>query len=207
MSIHQQEVQRGRELAKGARYKKNGSKSKKCSLPSDNLTNKQRKELSGKPMSLKMNEPMRFAEFNALSKYLKQEYIEHLSKTYNLDWSRLAWMFRVSPAIVKSRFAKDGVEFKSKRGRMIAKDLEAFTVFVVGEQKEDVIFTTTYDELKEEGYDVSKITHREPTGSMKMSNFTLRYTGRICAVEIGEQLEKLIGETKGEISIIFKGGV
>lgn len=46
-----------KQLAQQARHRKRGSKSRKCSLPSDNLTKKQWKERNGKTLSINLNQP------------------------------------------------------------------------------------------------------------------------------------------------------
>ena len=65
-------------LARGAYAKKGGSRSKRCSLPSDKLTKKEWKERNGKPVSYKMREPMSWAEFKRMPKDLQREYIQFL---------------------------------------------------------------------------------------------------------------------------------
>lgn len=44
-----------KQLAQQARHRKRGSKSRKCSLPSDSLTKKQWKERNGKTLSINLN--------------------------------------------------------------------------------------------------------------------------------------------------------
>ena len=79
----------------GAFHKRNGSKSKKCSLPSDNLTAKQRKELNGPMKTYNLKKPMSWEEFKSLPNDLKKEYLLFLNRTYHASARRIAEMFGV----------------------------------------------------------------------------------------------------------------
>mgnify|MGYP006988867829 CR=1 FL=1 len=66
-------------MGHGARAKKCGSKSKKCSLPSDNLTASEIKKMNGECKSYDLAKPMRWDVFRALPHDLQSEYIRKLS--------------------------------------------------------------------------------------------------------------------------------
>lgn len=70
-----QTIKKRKSLARGSFYKKCGSKSKKCSLPSDKMTAKQRKELNGQVMSYNLNKPMTWKEFKELPTDIQKIYL------------------------------------------------------------------------------------------------------------------------------------
>lgn len=71
-----------KQLAQQARHRKRGSKSRKCSLPSDNLTKKQWKERNGKTLSINLNQPTSWEIFKEVSKPTQEEYLNHLLAVY-----------------------------------------------------------------------------------------------------------------------------
>ena len=65
-------------LAHQAKYRKRGSKSKKCPMSTDHMTAKQWKERCGKIVTVKMDSPVSWASFKELSKSTQEEYIKNL---------------------------------------------------------------------------------------------------------------------------------
>jgi hypothetical protein len=94
------EVAQKKRIASGAYHRKNGSKSHACTLPSDRLTEAQRRKLDGPVTTLKLNEPMTWADFLALSEEHKRLYLSHLMELYHPSAAKLAEMFGTSCAAV-----------------------------------------------------------------------------------------------------------
>ena len=90
------EVRQRKQLAQQARHKKNGSKSKKCSLPSDRLTAKQWKERNGEVMTYDLSKPMGWLQFKQLPADIQHEYINKLIAEYDASQSFFAKMFGIS---------------------------------------------------------------------------------------------------------------
>jgi hypothetical protein len=65
-------------IARGAYAKKNGSKSKKCTLPGDFLTNAEKAKLSTTVVDVNLKKKMRVEDFTKLSPEIQKEYIEWL---------------------------------------------------------------------------------------------------------------------------------
>lgn len=74
----QQTSQERKRTGRGAAARKNGSKSKKCSLPSDNLTESQKKKLNGECKKYDLSGPMNWKQFIAMPKDLQSEYIRKI---------------------------------------------------------------------------------------------------------------------------------
>lgn len=69
----------------GVFHKKGGSKSRKCSLPHDNLTPSQLNKLNGPVLSLYLDKPMAKKDWLYLRADQKKLYIEHLIETYKAN--------------------------------------------------------------------------------------------------------------------------
>ena len=94
------DVKQKKSIARGAYARKGGSKSKKCSLPSDLLTDAQKRKLNGPCDSVKLDKPMKWEQFKSLPLSLAKEYIASLRETYNPSQKMLADMFGVGQATV-----------------------------------------------------------------------------------------------------------
>lgn len=77
-------------VARSAVHRKGGRKSKKCTLPSDYLTEKQRKELNGAVDSYSLNYFYTWAQFKALPDDIQVEWINHMSKKYDCGYTAIA---------------------------------------------------------------------------------------------------------------------
>ena len=75
---------------RGVYSRKCGSKSKSCSLPSDRLTEKQKKELSGEVKTYNLSVRLSYAEFKQLPPDLMTEYVNRLVRTYGANFSDIA---------------------------------------------------------------------------------------------------------------------
>ena len=87
-------------IAAGARHMKRGSRSKRCSLPSDNLTPAQLKRRNGPVSTYKLDEPMRWDDFKAMPADLQKKYLTNLVETYGATNEMLGDMFYVHPTHV-----------------------------------------------------------------------------------------------------------
>jgi len=83
--------------ARGAFSKKGGSRSKKCSLPSDRLTEKQRKELNGEVYSYDVNKPMDWSTFVYMPQDIQLEYLKKLCSAHGGRLRDAADMFGIAP--------------------------------------------------------------------------------------------------------------
>ena len=75
---------------RGVYSRKRGSKSKSCSLPSDRLTEKQKKEFSGEVKTYNLSVRLSYAEFKQLPPDLMTEYVNRLVRTYGANFSDIA---------------------------------------------------------------------------------------------------------------------
>lgn len=80
----------------GARAKKGGSRSKRCTLPSDHMTPAQKRKLNGKPETVNLNRPMTYAELKQLSPTMQFLYLDHLVTVHKARRVDLASMLGTS---------------------------------------------------------------------------------------------------------------
>ena len=93
-------LQKKKRIAAGARHMKRGSRSKRCSLPSDNLTPAQLKRRNGPVSTYKLDAPMRWDDFKAMPEDLQKKYLTGLIETYHGTNEMLGDMFYVHPTHV-----------------------------------------------------------------------------------------------------------
>ena len=76
---HQRET---KSIARGAKAKRNGSRSKKCTLPSDRLTPAQKKGLNGPMQTYDMNKPHTLRDLKLWPADLRHEYMRNIIDKY-----------------------------------------------------------------------------------------------------------------------------
>ena len=103
------DVLQKKRTAAGARHMKRGSRSKRCSLPSDNLTPAQLKRRNGPVSTYKLDEPMRWDDFKAMPVDLQKQYLTYLVETYGATNEMLGDMFYVHPTRVGTVKKAQGV--------------------------------------------------------------------------------------------------
>ena len=82
--------------ARGAWHKRGGSRSKKCTLPSDNLTPAQKKGLNGTVETYSMNAPHTLEELKLWPEDLRHEYMKGLLERHSPSNEDLALMLGCS---------------------------------------------------------------------------------------------------------------
>jgi hypothetical protein len=80
-------------IARNASAKKGGSKSKRCTLPSDWLTESQRKKLNGEIMTYQTNKPIMWDEFKRYPTDIQKMYLEHFATVHGCSISMMEAMF------------------------------------------------------------------------------------------------------------------
>ena len=89
-------------LAQQAKYRKRGSKSKKCTMSTDYMTQKQWKERNGAVVEANFNQPISWDTFKELSKSTQEEYLRHLMSNLSpLDaiFNQMACLFNFKSGI------------------------------------------------------------------------------------------------------------
>ena len=107
---------------RGVYSRKRGSKSKSCSLPSDRLTEKQKKELSGEVKTYNLSVRLSYAEFKQLPPDLMTEYVNRLVRTYGANFSDIAQSMGITRATLRAFRDSHPVFPKFKHGGCSARE-------------------------------------------------------------------------------------
>lgn len=78
-----------------------------CKLPSDYMTTKEKNELNGKVISMNVNKPMTYSEFQALSIEMQSEYLQNLISNHGGTIAKIAGMFEVNVSTFRSYCKKN----------------------------------------------------------------------------------------------------
>lgn len=95
MEMIDYDVRDRKSLARASKYKKNGSKSKKCMLPSDRLTDAQLRKKNGGLMVYQTGRPISWQEFKEYPTEMQKEYLEHFAQKHGCNNEMLANMMGV----------------------------------------------------------------------------------------------------------------
>ena len=179
-------------LAQQAKYRKRGSKSKKCPMSTDHMTKKQWIERRGKIVTIKMDSPVSWASFKELSKQTQEEYLKNLMEKYHINASSLAEMFHITPITVRRHIATQGLAVSFPVGHsMNAEDRRAWELFLSGDAVEQ-----SENEVSLEN---EEMCDEEP---MSMCSFSLRFSGKIDVSMISNSLVRILGDhSVGEIEV------
>lgn len=109
-------------IARGAYARRNGSKSKKCSLPSDTLTPAQLKKLSGPVSEYAIHAPMSWEMFCAMPKDLQQEHLTFIQDKFHIGGASISTeVFGLKSKSTMHAYAKrNGLVLNAFAGRVSA---------------------------------------------------------------------------------------
>ena len=192
-------------LARMAQYRKRGSKSKKCSLSTDHMTEKQWKERNGKVYTCNLNAPMSWEDFRALSGTTQKAYIQHLIASYNVNAASLGQMFGVNPASVRRFIGQNGLGISFRVGSSQNKEQRAlWEKFLYGDQVTGDAHTSA-----EKGSASPEEPTEEPDlpapeqEPMKMTQFSLVFEGKLDMSMIVNSIRGIVGgNAEGRIEIV-----
>lgn len=133
MTDFEYDIKQKKQIARSAFARKNGSKSKYCSLPSDNMTVAQWKKRNGDIMSYDLKKPLNWMQFITMPVDLQKEYLRNLSEQYHVTIRCLSDLFGVSWDTVNKHVKTNHPWFKVKRGsQMSPQDKAGFAEFLCG---------------------------------------------------------------------------
>lgn len=183
-------------IASGARHKRNGSKSRMCSLPSDNLTLAQQKKLNGECKSWNLNEPMGWETFKAMPHDLQVQYVKGLNSRFSVGYNQIGRdLFKLSTNCVRTYFAKNGVTCHVVGGRLCRAEQEVWEHWIHSGEYFDAevseeLSIPELEVLPEEQPDVLHEEQPEPA-SFEVATFTVEWQGEFSGKAFIEQLSRL----------------
>lgn len=206
------EVKSRKSLVPSAKKRRDGSKSRKCSLPSDHLSRKEWNERNGPVMTFNPSKPMSWEQFTngGLSPAIKEEYLNGLIARYSVNQRIIAQMFGIAPATLQRAIKKENLNVNFVKGKFPNKEqMEQFRLFLEGYQ-EPRNDDETIDEDTRGEYDTALADEYEtvctpPQTSMKMREFTIKFEGKLNIDEIANSIRFMLGGcVEGEMEIACK---
>lgn len=212
-------------IAGSARKRKVGSKSKKCSLPSDRLTKKQWKDKCGPVITYNLDLPMEWSDFKKMPADIQTEYIVKLQRRYGVTAVDLGAMFGVKSLAVRRHAETHGLSVTFPRGRaMCSREREDWDRFLSGTAVTQENNAAEEQVLMEEPIEAADDCHavaENPTtvvfnyedaesnndgdvaDGMSMKQFNIKFTGKIDVDRIANSLKLILGNnSSGELEII-----
>lgn len=107
------DVKERKTIARNSRYKKNGCKSKKCTLPSDYMTRKEIAAMNSECITCDFNKFYTWSEFQKFKDSTKIDYIESLALKYNCSLDAIGMVvFELSTGALSNYISKNGLSVK-----------------------------------------------------------------------------------------------
>lgn len=171
-------------LAGQARYRKCGSKSKKCPMSTDYMTPKQWREKCGEVMTYKLRRPMPWNEFKSMPTHIQKEYLTDLIENYSATASDIGRMLGVTSHTVSKFCSSDDIQINFTPGKRMPKErrLEFEKLFSGNTYEQDDEMQENADDAEETQYvDVPRtmtIDDSKPSQEMQMKEFVLSFEGK-----------------------------
>lgn len=215
-----------KQLTYGARHRVNGSKSRKCPMSTDHMTQKQWRERNGAVVTVSMKEPMTWSKFITLSKTMQEDYIRALQNDFGATGQQFIQMFKISNKTFYNYLRDHDLNITFKPGKKMTKSQREVWEYFINRnedtasqskeksKKEKVAedLTAPPSEDKKVSTDtiipesnssnISNIPSRD--GSMRMDTFSLKFTGTIDVDMIANSLRSMLGSNSaGTVEINF----
>lgn len=128
--VLKQTNQERKRVGRGAFAKKGGSKSKKCSLPTDYMTRKEILKMNGEIETYKLNVPRKWEEYKQLPTDIRKAYLENLFGKYCGTETAVAKMFGVSRKTLRIERGKLGIENAGRNGKPTEAEYATWRAFL-----------------------------------------------------------------------------
>lgn len=138
-----------------------------CSLPSDNLTEAQKRKLNGPVTTFNLNKPMSWRAFLHMDHAHQELYIKHLIRFYHANGAMLAQMFDRNQNTISGYLTKNGLPTTKGVGRKVTEaDRGIWQMFCEGKlpiQNSDsgILDTTTTEAAPEMDATTEEITEEK----------------------------------------------
>ena len=203
-NLLKEDIKEKKQACYGYRYKKNGSKSKKCSLPSDHLSKKEIEKMNGVCKVYNINKPMTYKEFCAMPIDIQIMYLENLRDKYGASLLDIANMMgcKYTTLTEHKRIALDEkpafISYNSSR-----LDIESWNRFINGEKAEDAVEPEPDEEVEGNSNDTEGLNYNEIIPKADIINGTMKFKGK--AGDILRRMMDILGyDNEYEICVCFK---
>lgn len=101
-------------LARNSKYRKCGSKSKKCTTPSDFLTPAQRRELNGDVSVYQIGKPITWKEFKSYPPEMQQKWLDAFVEKFECSTKGMAIVFNLHPTSINLHCKNKDLKINAK---------------------------------------------------------------------------------------------
>ena len=207
--ILKEDIKAKKQAGRGYYHKKNGSKSKKCRLPSDSLSKKEIEKMNGECKVYNFNKPMSYSNFCAMPVDLQIKYLETLRFKFGANQTDISKMMGVADTTLASHRAKfldsKPVFKKYKHSRL---DVEAWNKFINGEEavvaeKEEIANSDNKKVEDDNSADTTCLPYNRVVSKADIINGSMNLKGK--ADDIFRKMTDILGcENEYEIYVCFK---
>lgn len=215
------EIKERKSLARNARCKKNGSKSKMCRLPSDGMTRSEWKRRCGEVISYNLGKPMTWKEFKGLPSDIQKEYVVRLRSKYNASYNDMCSLFGVKHSTLSMYFLNHNINTELPYGAKMGgaasspETIKLWNAFICGDASESEVYTpyvidpVPVEPVPEPVIDTPEKENEpevkeEKSRSNSMSEFSITFSGELNISDIANSLSLILGKTaSGVINIVY----
>ena len=207
--ILKEDIKEKKQAGRGYYHKKNGSKSKKCRLPSDSLSKKEIEKMNGECKVYNLNKPMSYSNFCAMPVDLRIKYLEMLRDKFGANQTAISKMMGVADTTLASHRAKfldSKPVFRSyKHSRL---DVEAWNKFINGEEDKNAVVDEPNKKLVDtcsvdDSADTTLRPYNRVVSKADIVNGSMNLKGK--AEDIFRKMMDILGcENEYEIYVCFK---
>lgn len=207
-----EDIRERKQYTRAARGVVNGSRSKKCTLPSDYLTAGQKKKLNGEVKTYKMSVPMTYAELKEMPEVYQERYLAGLMDKYNVSLPLLGKMLGCSNSTL-NRYIKShdwkSVNIKGKGHRMNSAEVKAWNEFLDLHRDSKAETSELSNPVLTSSSDVLDANELKPVDELTpvlITKFNIAFDGFVKFEDVFEQLKKIVGDSyQGHVEItLFK---
>ena len=197
------DVMTKKRIARGAAARKCGSKSRRCTLPSDYLTDAQKKARNGKMSTYNLSKPMTYEQFKLMPRDLQREYLLKLRNDMHASTRVIAQMFGCSYETVRVVIRNLGINTGDKKMYMNLDQLLRWNNWLSGDAANTPV-AVTEPETETETETISAAAEETEDASASVNNDASTEEIK-CAALLGGKLNLrgTASEILGRLAIVF----
>lgn len=201
------DVMTKKRIARGASARKCGSKSRRCTLPSDYLTDAQKKARNGKMSTYNLSKPMTYEQFKLMPRDLQREYLLKLRNDMHASARVIAQMFGCSDETVRVAIHNLGINTGGKKLYMNLDQLMRWNNWLSGDAANTPVAVTepeTETETEAEAETISAAAEETEDASAPVNNDASTEEMK-CAALLGGKLNLrgTASEILSRLAIVF----
>lgn len=199
------DVMTKKRIARGAAARKCGSKSRRCTLPSDYLTDAQKKARNGKMSTYNLSKPMTYEQFKLMPRDLQREYLLKLRNDMHASTRVIAQMFGCSYETVRVVIRDLGINTGGKKIYMNLDQLMRWNNWLSGDAANTPVAVTEPETETEAEAETISVAAEETEDASAPVNNDASTEEMKCAALLGGKLNLrgTASEILSRLAIVF----